>query len=135
MDQDRPLVLYDSDCGFCKWLLSLLLSWDRGGRLRPVALQSAEAEALLDGLSPAERMQSWHLIEPGGTLRSGGEALPVLLSELPAGRLPASAFARFPGLTDRGYRWVAEHRSGLSRWVPKGSKRRAARAVARRERD
>ena len=41
------LVLYDGDCGLCKWLLAGLLRFDRAGRLRPLALQRPEAEALL----------------------------------------------------------------------------------------
>jgi predicted DCC family thiol-disulfide oxidoreductase YuxK len=128
-------VLYDADCGFCKWLLSALLRWDRNARLRPVALERPEAEELLRELAPVERMASWHLVSPAGARHSGGAALPALLTLLPGGRRPAAAFARFPGLADRGYRWVAEHRSQLSRWVPRGAKQRAGRRVVQRERD
>lgn len=146
---DKPagdcwLVLYDSDCGFCKWLLAGLLRWDRAARLRPVPLQGAEADELLADLAPEERMASWHLVPdgravaeghsaPGALRRSGGAAAPPLLRLLPGGRLPASVLARLPGLTNRGYRWVAEHRSQLSRWVPARSKRRASERVRQRE--
>jgi predicted DCC family thiol-disulfide oxidoreductase YuxK len=129
----RWVVLYDADCGFCKWLLSALLRWDRAGRLQPIALQRSEAGDLLRELTPAERMASWHLISPSGQRHSGGAALPPLLRLLPGGRVPAAAFAQFPGLTDRGYRWVAEHRSQLSRWVPASAKQRASERVRRRE--
>ena len=61
--------------------------------------------------------------------------MPPLLRALPAGRLPAAVFERFPGLTDRGYRWVAEHRSQLSRWLPSSAKRRARQRVHEREQD
>ena len=64
---------------------------------------------------------------------SAGEALPPLLRLLPGGALPAMGLALAQGLTNRGYRWVAEHRSQLSRWLPAGAKRRAAGYVARRE--
>ena len=40
-------VLYDADCGFCRWCLAQLLRLDRHGRLRPVALQDPEADLLL----------------------------------------------------------------------------------------
>ena len=129
----RLAVLYDADCGFCKWLLSILLRWDRDERLRPVALQSPEADDLLRELTPAERLASWHLVSPDGERSSGGAALPALLRTLPAGRVPAAAFARFPGLTDRGYRWVAEHRTQLSKFVPARAKRHAGERVRRRE--
>jgi predicted DCC family thiol-disulfide oxidoreductase YuxK len=115
MDADRPsVILYDADCDFCKWSLSLFLRWDRAARLRPVALQSAEAGELLSDLPPAERMASWHLISPVGERRSGGDAVAPLLRLLPGGRFPAAVFARFPSLTERGYRWFADHRSRLS---------------------
>jgi predicted DCC family thiol-disulfide oxidoreductase YuxK len=128
-------VLYDADCGFCKWLLAALLRWDRRARLQPIALQRPEADDLLQDLAPAERMASWHLISPTGERRSGGAAVAPLLSVLPGGHVPAAAFARFPGLTDRGYRWVAEHRTQLSKSVPAGAKRRAGRRVQQREHD
>jgi predicted DCC family thiol-disulfide oxidoreductase YuxK len=129
----RWTVLYDADCGFCTWLLSTLLRWDRARRLRPIGLQRAEAGELLSDLAPAERTASWHLISPTGERHSGGAALPPLLGLLPGGRAAAAGFARFPSRTDRGYRWVAEHRSHLSRWVPAAAKRRARDYVRARE--
>jgi len=125
----RWLVLYDADCGFCMWLLAVLLRWDRRGRLRPAPLQGPEAGERLAGLDPEERMASWHLISPDGVRSSGGAAIAPLMRLLPGGGLPAAVFARFPAATERGYRWVAENRSGLSRWVPKGSKDRARESV------
>ena len=131
----RWAVLYDADCGFCMWLLSALLRWDRAARLQPIALQRSEADDLLRTLAPAERIASWHLIAPSGERRSGGAAVPPLLRVLPAGRIPAAGFARFPRLTGRGYRWVAEHRSQLSKLVPSSAKQRASDRIRTRERD
>jgi predicted DCC family thiol-disulfide oxidoreductase YuxK len=131
--EDRWVVLYDADCGLCKWLLAGLLRRDRAVRLRPIALQRPEADDLLSDLAPAERMASWHLISPAGVRRSGGAAVASLLRLLPRGRVPAVAFARFPRLSERGYRWVAEHRSQLSRWVPMSFKQRASERVRQRE--
>jgi predicted DCC family thiol-disulfide oxidoreductase YuxK len=129
----RWAVLYDADCGFCTWLLSMLLRWDRAVRLQPIALQRSEADDLLQELTPAERMASWHLVSPTGERRSGGAAVAPLLRVLPAGGLPAAAFARCPRVADRGYRWVAEHRSQLSKWVPSSAKQRASERVDERE--
>jgi predicted DCC family thiol-disulfide oxidoreductase YuxK len=131
--EDRWVVLYDADCGFCKWLLAGLFRWDREARLRPIALQRPEADDLLPDLAPPERMASWHLISPTGARRSEGAAVAPLLRLLPQGRVPAAAFARFPRLTERGYRWVAEHRSQLSRWVPMSFKQHASERVRQRE--
>jgi predicted DCC family thiol-disulfide oxidoreductase YuxK len=127
------LVLYDGDCGFCKWLLAGLLRFDRAGRLRPVALQRPEAAALLADLDLAERMASMHIVAPDGTRTSAGEALPALLGLLSGGRVPAAILGRFPRLTGAGYRWVAAHRIGISRFVPRRWKQRAAERVRRRE--
>lgn len=128
------VVLYDGDCGFCKWMLAGLLRLDRSARLRPIALQRPEAGALLADLDPGERMESWHLVAADGARLSGGAALPPLLRLLPGGRVPAAVFARFPRLTAGAYRWVADHRTRLSRLVPSGAKRRAAERVRERER-
>jgi predicted DCC family thiol-disulfide oxidoreductase YuxK len=121
----RWTVLYDADCGFCKWLLVTLLRRDREGRLRPIALQRPEAAELLPDLSSTERMASWHLISPEGERRSGGAAVPELLKMIAGGRPPAAVFARFPRITDHGYKWVAAHRTQLSKLVPGAAKRRA----------
>jgi len=122
-------VLYDAQCGFCAWVLSGLLRWDRARRLRPIALQHSEAGQLLADIQPAERIASWHLISPAGTRHSGGAALAQVLRLLPGGQTPARAFARFPRLTEKAYQWVAEHRSQLSRLLPTTTKRNARRRV------
>lgn len=129
----KTIVLYDAECGLCKWLLAGLLRWDREGRLTPMALQRPEADELLADLALVDRMASWHLISPSGTRHTAGAALPPLLRLLPGGRLPATAFARFPKLTESGYRWVADHRSQLSNLVPSRAKQRASESVRRRE--
>jgi predicted DCC family thiol-disulfide oxidoreductase YuxK len=128
------MVLYDEDCGLCQWLLAGLLRWDRPRRLCPLALQSQEASELLPELTREERMASWHLISPDGERRSAGAALAPLLRLLPAGRLPAAALRRAPGLAEHGYRWVADHRSLLGRGIPAGAKQRAGELVRERER-
>lgn len=133
MAERRPIVLYDRDCGFCRWSLSKLLAWDRAGVLRPVALQDPEADRLLAGMPESDRMSSWHLALPDGEIRSGGAAFEVLFELLPGGG-PLAALARLaPGLTDRGYRFVADHRTPLGRRLSGGAKRRADRRIATRE--
>jgi predicted DCC family thiol-disulfide oxidoreductase YuxK len=128
-------VLYDGDCGFCAWALSLLLKWDRGRQLQPLALQRRDADELLGELTPDERMASWHLISPTGERHSGGAAVPELLRVLPGGRTPAAVLLRIPRPIDHGYTWIAQHRSQLSRVVPSAAKNRSRDAVSRRERE
>jgi predicted DCC family thiol-disulfide oxidoreductase YuxK len=128
----QSIVIYDADCGFCRWTLALLLRADRHRRLRPLALGAPEADALLADLEPEQRIASWHLVSPDGTRTSAGVALPEVLRLLPGGGRPAAALARIPGPTERGYRWVADHRSKLSRAVPGSAKRRATALIQAR---
>lgn len=112
-------MLYDSDCGFCKWSLNKILAWDRPGRLRPVAIQSGEGERLLadSGVPPAARLDSWHLVRADGVVRSAGAAAPELFEALTFGKPLAGLFRAFPATTERAYQWVARHRSRLGRLV------------------
>jgi predicted DCC family thiol-disulfide oxidoreductase YuxK len=110
----RLAVLYDRDCGFCKWALNKILVWDRRRRLRPVAIQSEEGNHLLAAIAPERRLESWHLVTDG-EVRSAGAAAPQLFEALPGGRPLAALLRAFPRLTERAYRWVAEHRVLLAR--------------------
>jgi predicted DCC family thiol-disulfide oxidoreductase YuxK len=133
MTYERWTLLYDADCGFCKWIVSGVLAWDRHNRLVPLALQSAQAGALLSDLSPEERLASVHLISPDGERLSAGSVAAPLLRLLPGGTIPALGIARLPRLTSRAYDWVAKHRSQLSSAVPTTIKRRASERVTRAE--
>jgi predicted DCC family thiol-disulfide oxidoreductase YuxK len=111
----RAVLLYDEDCGFCRWSVSKLLAWDRRRNLlRPVALQDAEADALLGKIGDGRKMASWHLVTPDGRVRSGSDAVADLAGLLPGG-MPIALLARaFPSLTDAAYRLVARHRARLA---------------------
>ncbi len=111
----RALILFDKDCGFCRWSLSKIMAWDRHGCLRSVALQSPEADDLLKGMDPEQKMASWHLVGPDGRTYSGGEAVSPPARLLPAGAPLASLASAFPRTMDRAYRWVARHRDHLGR--------------------
>jgi predicted DCC family thiol-disulfide oxidoreductase YuxK len=124
------IVIYDSDCGFCRFSLALLLKLDRGGRaLRPLPLRTDEADHLLADLSVERRNASWHLVRDGHRA-SAGAALAPALRLLPGGRIPAAGFARFPRATEGAYRWVADHRGLLGRFVPARARRWADRVIA-----
>jgi predicted DCC family thiol-disulfide oxidoreductase YuxK len=114
----KPAVLlYDSDCGFCRWSVDKVLAWDRDGRVRTMELQDPEADALLGGMEEGVKMASWHLVTPDGHVYSAGAAAPELLRLLPGGRPLAAVLAAFPGATDRAYRAVAGNRDRFGRLV------------------
>lgn len=115
--EPQRAVLYDRDCGFCKWSLDKILAWDRRHRLRPVAIQSEEGQRLLANMPESERLDSWHLVLPSGEVCSAGAAAAPLAALLPAGRPLAFLFRSFPGLTERAYRLVAANRNRFARWL------------------
>ena len=111
----QHIVLYDEDCGFCRWSLVRLLRWDRDGRLRAASIQSEEGDRLLADLSEEDRLASWHLIAPDGRRYSGGAAAGPMARLLPAGAPVALLAETVPRTTDRVYRWVARNRDALGR--------------------
>lgn len=126
-------ILYDDDCRFCRAALAILLTWDRNGLLRPVAIQSKEGARLLAAIPGDERLESAHAVLPGEPgLVSGGAAAGPVLRLLPGGAFLGDLADRLPGASDRGYRWVAENRTRLSRLVPGALKDRADAIVRER---
>ena len=128
----RATLLYDRDCGFCRWCLGKVLAWDRRRSIRPVAIQSDEGERLLEGLPEERRLASWHLLDGEGAVRSAGSAFPGLFALLPGGGPFAALTARAPRATDRAYRWVAGNRSRWGKLVTDGAKRRADERITQR---
>ena len=120
---DRPWILYDADCGVCKFILARVLELDRG-KYRPLSLQDPRAAELLPGIGEEERMQSFHIVEPDGTVHSAGDGLAELVPGL----------GRLPRLADRAYWLVAGNRGRLGKLVPGLARRQAQRRIAERER-
>jgi len=112
---DRAIVIYDRDCGFCRWSADRIRAWDRHSRLRFVPLQAAEADTLLHEVPPERRSASWHVVETDGRVWSAGAALPRLLRMLPGGAPIAVLAEAAPGLTDLAYTTVARRRGALGR--------------------
>jgi predicted DCC family thiol-disulfide oxidoreductase YuxK len=128
----RATILYDADCGFCRWSLAKLLAWDRRRVLRPLALQDPGADVLLGGMDEERKMASWHLVTADGGIASAGAALPPLLRLLPGGRPLAALAARMPRTTERAYDWVAGHRTLVGRPIGQGARRRATKRIEER---
>jgi predicted DCC family thiol-disulfide oxidoreductase YuxK len=110
-------VLYDEDCGFCRWGVDRVLRLDRRHELEAVPIRSENGAELLPSMTLDERLESWHVRSPDGRLWSGGQAVPIVLRLLPGGKVLAPVAARFPRTVDRLYRFVARNRSMLGRLV------------------
>jgi len=115
--QTRSAVLYDANCRFCRWSLSWLLRLDRRRSLRPVALDSSEADALVGGMSDDERFGSWHLAVPGQDVSSGGAAVAPLVGCMTSSDRIQRGIGYLTVPLSLGYRIVARSRGRLGRLV------------------
>lgn len=112
----RTTVLYDADCGFCRWSADRLRVWDGGReRLRFVNLRGPDADELLGPMDEPIRFASWHVVTSDGRVRSAGAAVAPVMRELRGGTLPAIVAEAFPGTTERAYGWLVRHRLRLGR--------------------
>ncbi len=114
----QPVLVYQGTCRFCCLLTGLILEWDRDHRIRPVALETAEAAELLAGVPVDARGRSWHLFNEQGELFSAGDAFPELFALLPGGRGLAALSGVRPGLTGQSYAAVAASRGAIGRVLP-----------------
>jgi len=122
MHLEKPLLLYDGDCHFCRrWIIR----WksftgnsvdyapfqERGGDFPEIPKEAYEA--------------SVQLVTPAGEQFRGAEAVFRTLAYAPGRRWMLWAYQRIPGiapLTEWGYRFVARHRRGgtsviFTRWL------------------
>lgn len=112
----RPvIVLYDDDCGFCRWSADRIRRLDARGALAFAPIQGEVGLELLAAVPPELRLASMHAVTPDGRVWSGGEAVRVILAELPGGVITSTLASMFPELTDRLYRSLARHRERFGR--------------------
>ena len=125
---EHAVVLYDRDCGFCRWSLARVLDLDRRRALRPVPLGSAEADELLAGMSEERRWASAHVVASDGSVYSGAAAVPGVLPN-GASLAPVARLLRLP--LAAGYGLVVRSRGFLGRRLPDAAKKRATEQIDR----
>jgi predicted DCC family thiol-disulfide oxidoreductase YuxK len=111
----KATLLYDADCGFCRWTSDRIQRWDRRGALRAIPIQSAEGNALLGDMSDEKKLASWHFVDEQGVVRSAGAGAAPLFRHLPGGAPLAMIAGAFPKTTDRLYRLMARNRERFGR--------------------
>ncbi len=132
----RPLMIFDGDCGFCRrWIRR----WQQETRdavdYRPS--QSPDVAAAFPEI-PAERyVRAVHLVEPDGRVSAGAEAVVRTLAVGGASRWPLRIYERVPlaaPVAEGAYRVVAAHRPLADRvttWLWGGHVERPSFHVAR----
>jgi predicted DCC family thiol-disulfide oxidoreductase YuxK len=111
---DRPCLVWDGDCGFCRRSVQHLRLW-LGERVDFEPYQTAHVR--FPAISLEAFREAVHFVEPDGRVSRGAQA--VFRSLAHGGQpLPLAAYCRLPGfaaLSEWGYRQVASHRPLASR--------------------
>jgi predicted DCC family thiol-disulfide oxidoreductase YuxK len=123
------IVLYDADCGFCRWAMAWAIGHDPRSALVAVPIQSQLGSQLLADLSLSERLDAAHVVRDDGSRDSGGVAAAEVLGVLPQTRAHGRLARRLPVPTAALYGMVAAHRHGFGRFVGGQARRRADRLL------
>jgi predicted DCC family thiol-disulfide oxidoreductase YuxK len=81
---ERPLLLFDGGCPFCRAAARLVARLDRGERLAILDRDDAAAAPYVARIPDQDVQASWQLIEPTGVRLMHGPAGIRLLEYLPA---------------------------------------------------
>jgi predicted DCC family thiol-disulfide oxidoreductase YuxK len=119
------IVLYDADCGFCRWAMAWAVRRDHHHVLVTVPIQSPLGSELLVDVVPSDRLRSVHVVHDDGCRCSGGAAAADVLSVLPPTLLLSRLAHSLPRTTALLYGVVAARRQSFGRFVGKEARRRA----------
>ncbi len=115
MDVSKPILIFDGDCGFCRrWIKR----WRKATGDRVDYAPYQEAGGRFPGISAEEFQSSVQLVEPGGKVYRGAEAVFRSLAASPSHQRPLWAYTHVPGVravTEFAYRLVARHRKFFSK--------------------
>jgi len=118
----RPVLLYDGECRLCRFTARVVSRLDRRTELALLPLQDGAAKTLLTPLAEDERLATWRLARPDGSLSGCGSGIPDLLETMGLTRTAGRLLRRVPvGALDALYRAAARNRGALGRLVPDGA--------------
>lgn len=113
--KEKPVMVYDSDCGFC---IHWVKKWESmtGGSVRFLPYQGAAQH--FPQLTPEECARAIQLVMPDGSHVSGAHAVFKSLDIARATRLPHWLYEHIPlfgKASELVYQWIAHHRLFLSK--------------------
>jgi predicted DCC family thiol-disulfide oxidoreductase YuxK len=119
------IVLYDADCGFCRWAVAWAVRRDHHHVLVTVPIQSPLGSELLVDVDPSDRLRSAHVVRDDGCRCAGGVAAADVLSVLPPTRTLGRLARSLPRTTALLYGVVAARRKSFGRLVGNEARRSA----------
>lgn len=119
------IVLYDADCGFCRWAMAWAVRRDHHHVLVTVPIQSPLGSKLLVDVVPSDRLRSAHVVRDDGCRHSGGAAAADVLCVLPPTRALGRLARSLPKTTALLYGVVAGRRKSFGRLIGNEARRRA----------
>src|SRR5262249_38420701 len=111
---EKPLLIFDGDCGFCRRWVLRWKSWT-AGRVDYAPFQ--EVGPRFPEISPEEFQRSVQFITPDGAVYDGAEAVFRSLACAPRGGWMLAAYEAVPGfapVAELAYRTIAAHRTAAS---------------------
>lgn len=113
-----PVLVWDGECGFCRRSVDYLRERVPADRLTFQSYQSFDERP--DELDDDDFARAVHLVRPDGSWTRGAQAIFDALKLAPSGGVGRWLYLNLPGfaaVTERVYRWVAEHRGFVDRWT------------------
>ena len=114
----RITVLYDGECGFCRFQIKLLTRLDWCHQLNWLPLADPRVAVLAPSLSREQLLEAIHCVTPSGRIYRGVRCLRFVGLRLPM-LVPVALVLWFPGViwvAEWIYQRVARNRQLLSRW-------------------
>lgn len=114
---EKPLLVFDGECKFCRYWVE---RWRRvtEDQIDYAPFQDPSVTNRFPDLPRAEFESAVHLIEPGGRVFRGAEAVLRSLAVNPAKRWALWIYQKVPGaagLAEWAYRRIARNRGALSK--------------------
>lgn len=117
MRPERPTLIYDGDCAFCRQCVARVQRWDREHRLAVVPFQDRVRVAEF-GIPLPALAAAMHVVLPDGRVFAGADAAPEILRLVPGKRWLALAFD-LPGVRPMA-RWLYARVAARRRCLVRG---------------
>ena len=111
---NKIVVIYDSECAFCRWSVNLMQGWDAHSILRFLPCRSPEREKEFPEIAEKECLEAMQAMFKGGSHKSGFDAIAHIMRRLTGWqKLVGFIMVYTPGMALVGravYRWIAKNR-------------------------